>query len=125
MHIAEPFFTCPTTRQKVPTGIETDVQSLRAAWSKTLKVQCPHCGETHEFSVRETYIEAALDGAGLPGKRWRLLRRRARPAASREAAQARRGPIWQRKRQPSSGGSIQRQYPNAEVVVRNLREGNQ
>ena len=30
------FFTCPTTHQQVPTGIETDVQSLRAAWRATL-----------------------------------------------------------------------------------------
>jgi hypothetical protein len=29
------FFTCPTTRQQAPTGIETDVQSLRAAWKAT------------------------------------------------------------------------------------------
>jgi hypothetical protein len=29
MHIAELFFTCPTTRQKMPTGIETDVRGPR------------------------------------------------------------------------------------------------
>jgi hypothetical protein len=54
------FFTCPTTRQQAPTGIETDVQSLRAAWKATLNVKCPHCGEVHEISVRETYINGAL-----------------------------------------------------------------
>jgi len=37
------FFTCPTTHQQAPTGIETDVQSLRAAWKATLNVKCPHC----------------------------------------------------------------------------------
>jgi hypothetical protein len=49
------FFTCPTTRQQAPTGIETDVQSLRAAWKATLNVKCPYCGEVHEISVRETF----------------------------------------------------------------------
>ena len=53
------FFTCPTTRQQAPTGIETDVQSLRAAWKATLNVKCPHCGEVHEISVREAYINGA------------------------------------------------------------------
>ena len=53
------FFTCPTTHQQTPTGIETDVQSLRSAWKATLNVKCPHCGEVHEISVRETYINGA------------------------------------------------------------------
>jgi hypothetical protein len=58
--MASLFFTCPTTRQQAPVGIETDVQSLQAAWKTTLKVKCPHCGEVHEISVRETYINSAL-----------------------------------------------------------------
>jgi hypothetical protein len=50
------FFTCPTTHQQAPTGIETDVQSLRAAWRATLNVRCPHCGEVHQISVpRDIY----------------------------------------------------------------------
>jgi phage FluMu protein Com len=44
-------------------GIETDVQSLRAAWKATLKVKCPRCGEMHEISVRKTYINGALEDA--------------------------------------------------------------
>jgi hypothetical protein len=56
-------FTCPNTNQKAPTGIETDVQSLRASWNVALKVNCPHCGGVHEISVRETYINGALDDA--------------------------------------------------------------
>jgi len=56
-------FTCPTTRRQAPTGIKTDVQSLRAAWSKRLKVHCSLCGKVHEISVRETYIEGALHDA--------------------------------------------------------------
>jgi hypothetical protein len=30
--MASLLFTCPTTHQQAPTGIETDVQSLHAAW---------------------------------------------------------------------------------------------
>jgi hypothetical protein len=56
-------FTCPKANQQAPTGIETDVQSLSAAWKATLKVNCPHCGEMHEISVRDTYINGALDDA--------------------------------------------------------------
>ena len=53
-------FTCPTTRQRAPTGIATDVQSLRAAWTKTLKLQCSLCGGVHQISVRAAYIAGAL-----------------------------------------------------------------
>jgi phage FluMu protein Com len=53
-------FHCPRTDQQAPTGIETDVQSLRASWKATLKINCPHCGEVHEISVRETFINSAL-----------------------------------------------------------------
>jgi hypothetical protein len=53
-------FICPKTNQQAPTGIETDVQSLGAAWKTTLKVNCPHCSGVHEISVRETYINGAI-----------------------------------------------------------------
>jgi hypothetical protein len=48
------------------------VQSLSASWKAMLYVNCPHCGKVHEISVRETYIEGALDAAvdGLRLKRW-------------------------------------------------------
>jgi hypothetical protein len=61
--VASLLFICPKTRQQASTGIETDVQSLRAAWSKKLKVHCSLCGEEHEISVRETYIKGALHDA--------------------------------------------------------------
>jgi hypothetical protein len=60
--MASLFFTCPTTLQQAPTGIGTDVQSLQAAWKTTLKIKCPHCGQVHEISVRDTYINGALRG---------------------------------------------------------------
>jgi hypothetical protein len=42
------------------TGIMTDAESLRDTWSMTLNVNCPHCGQMHAVSVRETYIDAAI-----------------------------------------------------------------
>jgi hypothetical protein len=61
--MAQLLFTCPRTNHRAPTGIETDVQSLSASWRATLKVKCPHCGEVHEISVREMYINGALSDA--------------------------------------------------------------
>jgi hypothetical protein len=56
-------FICPKTNQQASTGIETDVESLSASWKAMLKVNCPHCGEVHEISVRDTYINGALSDA--------------------------------------------------------------
>jgi hypothetical protein len=63
---AKLLFTCPKTHQQASTGIGTDVESLRGAWSRTLKVKCPHCGEEHKISVRETFINSALDAETAP-----------------------------------------------------------
>jgi len=56
-------FTCPNTAQETPTRIATDVKALSAAWKRTLKIACPHCGQVHKTSVREAYIEGALRDA--------------------------------------------------------------
>ena len=32
-------------------------ESLRLAWKKTLRLQCPHCGEQHKVSVRDAFLE--------------------------------------------------------------------
>jgi hypothetical protein len=61
--MASLLFTCPKTNLQTPTGIETDVKSLSASWKATLKVACPRCGEVHEISIREAYINGALDDA--------------------------------------------------------------
>jgi hypothetical protein len=68
--MASLFFTCPTTHLEAPTGIETDVQSLHAAWKATLKIKCLHCGKVHEISVRDTYINGVLRNAADGGLRW-------------------------------------------------------
>jgi hypothetical protein len=63
------FFTCPKTRQQADTGIMTDVESLRDTWSMTLTVNCPHCGEIHAVSVRETYIDDAIRNVSETARR--------------------------------------------------------
>jgi len=63
MQMGSLLFTCPDPNQRASTGVETDVQSLRASWTSTLKIDCPQCGKVHEISVRDTYINAALDDA--------------------------------------------------------------
>ena len=59
-------FTCPTTHRRAPTRIETDPNSLAAAWKKTLKVECPHCGDVHRISVREAYVKFAIQDGTDP-----------------------------------------------------------
>ena len=53
-------FTCPNTHQRAPSGIQTDVQSLRASWSERVKINCSLCGKVHDFAVREMYTEGIL-----------------------------------------------------------------
>jgi hypothetical protein len=59
--MAQLHFTCPATRHRAATGIQIDVQSLRASWHSTLKVNCPHCGGQHDIAVRDTYVDSAHD----------------------------------------------------------------
>jgi hypothetical protein len=54
-------FTCPKTGQKVRTGVEMDVQGLRANWKSTLRLDCPHCDTLHDVRVREVYLNSAVD----------------------------------------------------------------
>ena len=53
-------FTCPKTNRQAPTRVHMDAKSLQLAWKKTLRVQCPHCGEQHKVSVRDAFLKSAL-----------------------------------------------------------------
>ena len=59
--VAMLLFTCPNTNRKAPTGVEMDVQGLRAQWKARLKLDCPYCSDVHDICVREVYINGALD----------------------------------------------------------------
>jgi hypothetical protein len=51
---------CPITHHRLPTGVKTDVESLRASWKAVIQVDCPYCREPHEIAVREAYVDVAL-----------------------------------------------------------------
>jgi hypothetical protein len=59
-------FTCPTTHRRAPTHVEIDPKSLAAAWKRTLKVECPHCGEMHRVTVRDAYMAFAIQDGTHP-----------------------------------------------------------
>ena len=63
------FFTCPNTKQRAPTTIQTDVRSPRKLWFKKLTVTCSSCGEMHEIAVRETYTDGILEDAAQAFRR--------------------------------------------------------
>ena len=76
-------FVCPKTNQQAATDIETDVQGLSASSRATLKVNCPYCGEAHEISVRETYINGALrDATDWLGRAATMIAANPRPMSS-------------------------------------------
>ncbi len=52
-------FTCPTTRQQVDIGVTTEIGTLLRIRSRVVKAQCPACGETHEWPVRDAQLRAA------------------------------------------------------------------
>src|SRR6266516_331536 len=70
-------FTCPKTKDRTPTRVEADARTLRASWKSRLLVECPSCGEVHEISVRDAYLNAAVDVVGQPDRqRVRRIRKR-------------------------------------------------
>jgi hypothetical protein len=88
--VASLLFTCPNTSRKLSTGVEMDVPGLRAHWNSTLRLDCPHCRDVHDISVRQVYMDEALEGLDQS----RLVLSRNRGARARNAviqARARRG----------------------------------
>jgi hypothetical protein len=47
--------------------VSRPTQTARPGWKKTLKVECPHCGEVHRISFREAYITFAVQDGTPPG----------------------------------------------------------
>jgi predicted RNA-binding Zn-ribbon protein involved in translation (DUF1610 family) len=53
-------FVCPTTNRQVDIGVATEIGTLLRIRSHTVRAQCPACGETHEWPVRDArLIQAA------------------------------------------------------------------
>jgi hypothetical protein len=59
-------FTCPKTKERTPTRVEADARTLRASWKSRLLVKCPSCGGVHEISVRDAYLNGAIDVVRQP-----------------------------------------------------------
>jgi hypothetical protein len=46
-------FVCPTTGQKVDSGIEIDLETFARISDENVRVHCPACGRWHEWPVRD------------------------------------------------------------------------
>jgi hypothetical protein len=93
--VASLLFTCPNTSRKLSTGVEMDVPGLRAHWNSTLRLDCPHCRDAHDISVRQVYMDAALEGLDQS----RLI------SSRNSGARARKAIITARSRPALSPGS--------------------
>jgi hypothetical protein len=53
-------FVCPNTGRQVDIGVTTEIGTLLRIRSRIVRAQCPACGETHEWPVRDAaLIQAA------------------------------------------------------------------
>jgi predicted RNA-binding Zn-ribbon protein involved in translation (DUF1610 family) len=53
------FFVCPTTRRTVDVGVVTEIGTLLRIKYEKVRAQCPACGETHEWTVRDATLPQA------------------------------------------------------------------
>jgi hypothetical protein len=53
------FFVCPTTRQEVDSGVESEITTLLRIRQQTIRAQCPACGQWHEWPVRDAILAKA------------------------------------------------------------------
>src|SRR4051812_46915152 len=56
---------CPKTQQSLSTGVESTSSTLRQIWNSELTIPCCHCGEVHEFKVRDAVISDAISDRAL------------------------------------------------------------
>ena len=52
-------FVCPKTGQQVDIGVASEISTLLRIRSEMLRAQCPACGETHEWPVRDAILATA------------------------------------------------------------------
>jgi hypothetical protein len=51
---------CPKTHRTFDSHITLDTFTLVKVWTSTFEAACPHCGETHQVSVRDAYMDTIL-----------------------------------------------------------------
>ena len=52
-------FACPKTGRQVDIGLATEIGTLLRIRSRVVRAQCPACGETHEWPVRDARLVQA------------------------------------------------------------------
>jgi hypothetical protein len=52
-------FVCPTTRQEVDSGVESEISTLLRIRHRTMRALCPACGQWHEWPVRDAFLARA------------------------------------------------------------------
>lgn len=52
-------FVCPNTGQEVDVGIDSELNTLLRIRTNAVRARCPHCGEQHEWQVREAKLKQA------------------------------------------------------------------
>lgn len=52
-------FICPKTDQQVDIGLASEIGTLLRIRSRLVRAQCPACGETHEWLVRDAALVRA------------------------------------------------------------------
>ena len=53
------FFVCPTTRQEVDSGVESEISTLLRIRQQTIRAICPACDQWHEWPVRDAFLSKA------------------------------------------------------------------
>jgi predicted RNA-binding Zn-ribbon protein involved in translation (DUF1610 family) len=46
-------FVCPKTDQQVDIGVASEIGTLLRIRARIVRAQCPACGETHQWPVRD------------------------------------------------------------------------
>ena len=49
-------FRCPFTNKSIDWGIETDERSIASLENEPVEIECPHCGKTHKFHLRDARL---------------------------------------------------------------------
>jgi len=52
-------FRCPRTGQTVDIGIESELQTLLRIRANKVAARCPHCGQRHEWFIRDAQLAKA------------------------------------------------------------------
>lgn len=51
------YFVCPATGKRVDAGIESELGTLLKIRGEEVSADCPHCGQTHTWTVGEAHLE--------------------------------------------------------------------